>query len=115
MPTADEALRVKAYLIVQRNQVRDYLDVAALADRIGLDHAAQVLADIDRFYDDRSGHPESVVSALLPLLARPHPRDAVVTSQLAAYKGLAPRWTDWSETTAICGSLAERILAQNDG
>ena len=25
-PTADEALRVKAYLVVQRNVVRDYLD-----------------------------------------------------------------------------------------
>ncbi len=26
-PTADEALRVKAYLVVQRNAVRDHLDV----------------------------------------------------------------------------------------
>src|SRR5580704_538700 len=33
VPTPDEALRIKGYLIVRRNQVRDYLDVAALADR----------------------------------------------------------------------------------
>jgi hypothetical protein len=35
IPTIAEALRVKAYLIVQRNQVRDYLDVAALATALG--------------------------------------------------------------------------------
>src|ERR1700678_2530541 len=35
VPTAEETLRVKGYLIVRRNQTRDYLDVAALADRYG--------------------------------------------------------------------------------
>src|SRR3990170_5620784 len=33
VPTFDEILRVKAFLIVRRNQTRDFLDVAALADR----------------------------------------------------------------------------------
>src|SRR5580698_3634028 len=36
VPTAVEALRIKGSLIVRRNQTRDYLDVAALADRQGL-------------------------------------------------------------------------------
>ncbi|MDR1151364.1 MAG: hypothetical protein LBK72_02605, partial [Bifidobacteriaceae bacterium] len=31
VPTMDETLRIKAFLVVKRNQVRDYLDVAALA------------------------------------------------------------------------------------
>src|SRR6266851_815689 len=43
VPTAEETLRVKGFLIVRRNQTRDYLDVAALADRYGLDEAAPVL------------------------------------------------------------------------
>lgn len=34
-PTPEETLRVKAFLIIRRNQTRDYLDVAALADRRG--------------------------------------------------------------------------------
>jgi hypothetical protein len=50
VPTLDETLRVKAFLIVRRNQTRDYLDVAALADRMGLDRAARVLAAIDAYY-----------------------------------------------------------------
>ena len=39
VPTADETLRVKAFLVVRRNQTRDYLDVAALADHWKRDEA----------------------------------------------------------------------------
>ena len=46
-PTAAEALRVKAYLVVQRNVVRDYLDVVALVDHLGEDAAVEVLSNID--------------------------------------------------------------------
>src|SRR5665648_1184347 len=53
VPTPDETLRIKAFLIVKRNQVRDYLDVAALADRYGIDHAAAALARIDDYYADQ--------------------------------------------------------------
>src|SRR3984893_18396737 len=52
VPTADETLRIKGYLVVRRNQVRDYLDVAALADRYGIPHSGQVLARIDQYYSD---------------------------------------------------------------
>ncbi len=34
-PTLPEMLRIKSYLVVQRNQTRDYLDTVALADRLG--------------------------------------------------------------------------------
>ena len=56
-PTENEALRVKAFLVVQRNAVRDFLDVVALADVIGEDAAAGVLADIGGYYADRSNDP----------------------------------------------------------
>ena len=54
MPTPEETLRIKAFLLVRRNQVRDYLDVAALSDRHGVAFAASTLADIDRFYADEA-------------------------------------------------------------
>jgi hypothetical protein len=47
IPTPEEILRVKAWLAVSRNQTRDYLDIAALADTIGLDRAAVVPGTID--------------------------------------------------------------------
>ena len=59
VPTPDETLRIKGYLIVRRNQVRDYLDVAALSDRYGIAHAADVLRHIDAYYSDQRG-PETV-------------------------------------------------------
>src|SRR5664279_2434796 len=52
VPTPDEILRVKGFLIVRRNQTRDFLDVMALADRYGVEHSGRVLAAIDAFYTD---------------------------------------------------------------
>lgn len=105
-PTADEMLRVKAYLVVQRNQVRDYLDVVALADHVGHAHAVDVLAGIDAYYDDRSGEAGSVLTSLVMRLAHPEPRDEAVIRELARYKGLDPRWHDWRVVVRDCEQLA---------
>lgn len=109
-PTLAEMLRVKAYLVVQRNQVRDYLDVVALADRVGEQEAARVLGAIDEYYVDRSGEDDSVLTALVQRLAEPEPRDAPVIKQLASYKGLAERWHDWRAVTGACGELAALLV-----
>ena len=86
IPTAAEILRIKAWLALSRNQTRDYLDIAALAERIGLDEAASVLAGIDDYYADINRRPEAVATQLVRQLADPRPRDAEVTTQLASYK-----------------------------
>lgn len=108
-PTEAEALRVKAYLVVQRNVVRDFLDVVALADHIGLDAAVGVLADIDAYYADRSGEPSSVLTSLVIALADPSPRDVDVIDELPRYKGLEVRWHRWSDVVEACRALALRL------
>lgn len=108
-PTESEALRVKAYLVVQRNVVRDYLDVVALADHLGAEAALAALATIDEYYTDRSGEPGSVLTALVAALADPHPRDTAVIEELPRYKGLAERWHRWSDVVAGCQELALRL------
>ncbi|HEY3759679.1 MAG TPA: hypothetical protein VGL37_07935 [Solirubrobacteraceae bacterium] len=110
IPTAAEILRIKAWLALNRNQTRDYLDIAALADRIGLDEAADVLRGIDEYYADINRRPEAVATQLVKQLADPRPRDAEVTTQLASYKALEPRWHEWSTVTAVLADLAERIV-----
>jgi hypothetical protein len=107
VPTPDETLRIKGYLIVRRNQVRDYLDVAALADRYGITHAADVLRHIDAYYSDQRGPgPEGVATQLARQLADPKPVDARTIGQLGRYKRLDARWADWENVTDVCRSLA---------
>ena len=111
VPTPDEILRIKGYLIVRRNQVRDYLDVAALSDRYGISHAADVLGHIDDYYSDqRDAETEGVATQLARQLAAPKPADARTITQLGQYKGLDARWTDWKNVTDLCRSVAVEMV-----
>ncbi|MGH3444842.1 MAG: hypothetical protein ACRDPB_05670 [Nocardioidaceae bacterium] len=118
VPTLEEILRIKAYLVVQRNQTRDYLDVVALSHRLDESDVAEtdavgVLAGIDEYYRDRSEDAEpfdSVLTALVQHLSEPKPRDSRVTGQLAPYKGLDSQWHDWATVVAACQDLADRLL-----
>ncbi len=111
VPSADEILRIKAFLIVRRNQTRDYLDVAALADHCGIDHAGQVLRGIDRYYSDQRGSEDGVCSQLVRQLGDPRPADFLSISELDKYKRLNKRWSEWGQVREVCGSLAAEIIA----
>jgi hypothetical protein len=115
VPTPAETLRVKAYLIVQRNQVRDYLDVVALADRQGVPSAIETLAEIDAFYVDRSGETDSVLTALVQRLSEPNPRDEQVTRELPSYRRLDEKWHRWRDVVAACHVLADGLLETVEG
>lgn len=111
VPTPDEILRIKGYLVVRRNQVRDYLDVAALSDRYGIPHSADVLAHIDLHYSDQRGpESEGVATQLARQLADPRPADARTIQQLGRYKNLDTRWADWTNVTEICRCVAVEMV-----
>jgi hypothetical protein len=110
VPTPDETLRIKGYLIVRRNQVRDYLDVAALSDRYGIPRSAAVLARIDQYYADQRGpDAEGVATQLARQLAEPRPADRRTVGQLGSYKGLDARWTNWENVTEVSQALAAEM------
>jgi hypothetical protein len=115
VPTADETLRIKGFLIVKRNQVRDYLDVAALSVRYGLGHAASVLAQLDRFYTDDGSDQVAAASQLATQLAEPRPADSRVIAQLSNYKALEPRWQNWATVVEVCRELAARMVTEDWG
>ncbi|MGH3406248.1 MAG: hypothetical protein ACRDRJ_27680 [Streptosporangiaceae bacterium] len=111
VPTPDEVLRIKGYLIVRRNQVRDYLDVAALSERYGIPHAAEVLSHIDNYYSDQRGpEAEGVATQLVRQLASPRPADSRTINQLHQYKGLDARWASWKNVTDVCRSVAVEMV-----
>lgn len=109
-PTAEETLRIKGFLIVRRNQTRDYLDVVALAARFGVRTAVDVLAGIDDYYADQHGQGRGIAAQLARQLADPRPADVSVTRQLDAYLNLDPRWADWNVVRTACMDIATGML-----
>ncbi len=109
-PTPEETLRVKAFLILRRNQTRDYLDVAALADQMGIEHAAVTLSGVDEYYADQHQGGDGVASQLVRQLAEPAPTDRSSTRSLRQYKNLAARWQEWDEVVSVCRSLATTMV-----
>jgi hypothetical protein len=112
IPTSEETLRIKAFLIVRRNQTRDYLDVAALTAVLGVDRAAETLRQMDKYYADQLGKGEGIASQLVRQLSDPKPADRSVIDQLPSFRRLRQRWKDWDTVTAILGEVAERMVGQ---
>jgi hypothetical protein len=110
VPTAHETLRIKAWLVASRNQARDYVDVAALCDHLGLEEAARVLDGIDDYYAEINREPEPIATQLVRQLSDPQPRDPNVTGQLHHYKELESRWHDWSAVTEVLAEVAHRMV-----
>lgn len=110
VPTVEEILRIKAFLIVRRNQARDYLDLAALCEHIGVDRAAEALGRIDEYYADQAESEDGVASQLTRQLAAPKPADSAVTGQLASYRRLRAKWRDWDAVRDVLGEVAARMV-----
>jgi hypothetical protein len=110
VPTLQEILRIKAWLVVARNATRDYLDTVALADRLGSAAAARVILGMDDFYADQIG-PDGrrVATQVVRQLAEPVPYD-LSEVDLAHYRRLEARWRDWKAVADACRRLAVATL-----
>lgn len=110
VPTLAEMLRIKAWLVLRRNATRDYLDVVALAERLGGEQAARVALEVDDYYQDQVGAGgRRAATQLARQLAEPAPYDFSEVD-LRSYRRLDPRWRDWSAVTTACGALAATML-----
>lgn len=92
VPTLAEMARIKAWLLVTRNTVRDYLDTTVLLERLGEREGLAALASLDTLYEQPTG--ASVRAELVERLTAAHPGD-LAQVELASYKGLVPPWNDW--------------------
>jgi hypothetical protein len=111
VPTAQEILRIKAWLALSRNQTRDYLDLAALADHLGVSEAGAVLARIDDYYGGLSQSEEAVATQIARQLSDPRPRDEDLTQRLDRYKDLDVRWHEWETVRNVLAEVAQAMLA----
>jgi hypothetical protein len=71
LATVEEMLRIKAYLVVQRNATRDYLDTAALSHHLGLRESARALDRMNELYREFAGEGGDMLSSVVVKLANP--------------------------------------------
>lgn len=110
VPTMEEILRIKAWLVLRRNATRDYLDVVALADRLGAREGARVIVGMDEYYADQIGPGgRRVATQLAKQLADPAPYD-LSQVDLAHYRKLDGRWRDWNLVVGAARELAADVL-----
>lgn len=107
VPTEEELLRIKSVLILKRNATRDYLDFAALSERLGPDKVRKALAQLDQLYPQANG--ESALQQLQVQLAHPMPYD-LENTDLNEYRQLHHKWHDWNRVKEICGEIAIEIF-----
>jgi len=109
VPTLAEIARIKAWLVLQRNATRDYLDLVALSDRLGA-KSARILVHLDDYYADQQGPGGlRIAGQLAKQLAEPAPYD-LDEVDLARYRRLDERWRDWRRVAAACRALSMAML-----
>jgi hypothetical protein len=109
VPTLPEITRITAWLVLVRNATRDYVDLVALADRIG-PPAADVLLSMDDFYAVQPGAGgQRIAMQVARQLAEPLPYD-FSDVDLRHDRRLEARWRHWSTVADACRSLAVAVM-----
>lgn len=111
VPTVEEMLRIKAFLAVERNATRDYLDVAAISHHLGMAKSVAALETMTDLYADFAGEGGDMLMTVVIKLAEPDPYD-LTDVDLREYKGIVPPWDDWTAVTKQCRSLAVAVLSR---
>ena len=110
VPTLAEIARIKAWLCLMRGATRDYIDFAALAERMGERAAAEVVATLDAYYADQQGPGGArIATQAARQFAEPAPFD-LSEVDLASYRRLDRRWQDWGAVADACKRVATRVL-----
>jgi len=113
LPTVEEMLRIKAFLVVERNATRDYLDVAALSHHLGLPRSVAALERMNDLYAEFSGEGGDMLTTVAVQLSSPSPYD-LTQVDLSEYKNIVEPWNDWHAVKAWCRSLVVAML-KTDG
>ncbi len=109
VPTVEEMLRIKTFLIVERSATRDYLDVAALSSHLGRSKSVRAVERMADLYAEFAGEAGDILVSVVVKLAAPDPYD-LTEVDLSEYKGIIAPWNNWNSVVRQCRSLATGIL-----
>ncbi|MEB3020238.1 MMPL family transporter [[Mycobacterium] crassicus] len=109
IPTGAETLRLTGYLLMARNNRRDYAELAELVEVLDPQTVADALSGIDRYYSGQPAERQWMATQLVCRLAEPEPTDP--DDELAGDS--APRaGTDWEQVRERCLSVAVAMLEE---
>ena len=111
VPTKAEVLRIKAFLMIQRNATRDYIDFVALSNNLGKDKTISAIKKFDKLYPQDNNN--SALKQLLVQLSNPLPYDLKNTN-LSKYKNLDKKWQNWENVSDYCKDIATNIFLNFD-
>lgn len=109
IPTGAEALRLKGYLLLERNSRRDYVGLAELADALGPKTVAGALGGIDAYYSGQPAEGQWMTSRLACRLADPEPTERGDNVSGDAALGAS---TDWEHVQGRCLAVAVAMLEE---
>jgi len=107
IPTGAETLRLKSYLIMCRNSIKDFSEFADLVESMETQTAAVVLAGMDRYYCGEPSRKQWVATQLVRRLADPHPSDEF-DIPMSGPEAEA----DWAKVRERCLSVAVAMLEE---
>ena len=109
MPTYAEILRIKGFLVIRRNAVRDYVDCCALLQRLADADLAVALTPFNRLYafDQPGGEPPLYRLAMRLVNPVPDDLENVDGRQLESRAGHP--W-EWDATTTACLQQGLRVM-----
>jgi hypothetical protein len=108
VPTLAEMSRIKAWLLLTRYTVRDYLDTVVLFERLGQKGIVAAMQPFDEIYSQPTG--ASPLSEVVERLVAATPQD-VARIELKRYRALQAPWNNWSHVVAR-GRQWAQILAR---
>jgi hypothetical protein len=106
VPTAAEMLRIKAFLLGERRAVRDFLDVAALRDRLGVERALAALRYLNAVY---APVPALTWASRFAEACEADPVDLREIA-LSDYRGLRAPYVDWDYVADACRELGRALV-----
>lgn len=106
VPTLPEMLRVKAFLLAERRSTRDFVDVAALSDKLGGAKALAALSYQNLAYPSHA--PQSAITRFAEA-CQMEPVD-LRQVKLREYKGLHAPYTDWHYVAERNRQLGRQLI-----
>lgn len=110
VPTIGEMLRIKAFLILERNATRDYLDVAALSAHMGLAASVAALEPMSVLYAEFAADGGDILPSIVVKFVTPDPHD-LTDLDLSEYKGIVAPWNSWLAVVRQCEKLAVALVS----